>query len=354
MTIYDLKNMLIVCLVIDFLLYQARYQWNDIRGVKEDIDSGKSDRLPVWILGKYPAIIISSIILIIKLLAALFITLHLKNKIKIVLILFMIIIIICAIFYEIVRSKKCVYGTYFCVSLGYASRFAVGMWSAYPEMWDKGFWFCNLDRSHLIIVTLIISYAFLGEFSVTLSWLHEALLQKLNGKQIIKKHYEDLYNKLVRNHQDKNKIMNPSLKQRGKIYDLWNISYLISIIMLAIICLITNFNFIILIFESLLIGFSVIVCTVGTKNIKLYISIFGGIWLLGCLYLVYSFNLFPLYIYITQFMFICIYLFLRFLFNPGFDFIICCKNVVLQLLILFIGKKTYRYLKSESSKRKEE
>lgn len=52
----DLSNMLIICFVVEFLIYQARYQWNDIRGVEEDQSEQKSNRLPVKILGKYAAI----------------------------------------------------------------------------------------------------------------------------------------------------------------------------------------------------------------------------------------------------------------------------------------------------------
>ena len=37
----QIPNLLYSMLVIDFFVYQARYQWNDIRGVREDLSAGK-------------------------------------------------------------------------------------------------------------------------------------------------------------------------------------------------------------------------------------------------------------------------------------------------------------------------
>lgn len=349
-TIFDLKNMLMVCLIIDFLLYQARYQWNDIRGVKEDTLSGKTDRLPVNILGKYKAIIISSVLLAIRVITVFVIVLHLEGNMRTILLNSTIIILVCAILYELVRSLESVFGTFIVVSFGYAIRFGLGMWNANPEIWNEGFIFSDVKMSRSIIVMLTLAYALLGEYSVILSWLQEALYQKSNGILINKIHYRYLYDQLVRNCKDKNNIVNPSLKQKGKVYDLWNISYIFAIILLLLIVLLTNFNFIILILGILGLTISIIICMKDTKNIKLYIGVLGGIYLLEILYSVYNFNLFNLYIYVTQLIFSCIYIFIRFLFKPDFDFINCCKNIVVQLIILFIGNETYLYLKPDSNK----
>lgn len=347
LNILELKNMLIVCFVIDCLLYQARYQWNDIRGVKEDTDTKKTDRLPISILGKHRAIIISSVILIIKIIAAFSITLHFKNKLGIILLTFMVIIILCAVMYEIARSLKKGFLIFFFVSFGYAIRFSVGLWSAYPEIWNEGFRFCNITTSRLIIISLIISYALLGEYSVVLSWLQEALFQNIKGIDIKKDHYKYLFEKLKKNCKWKNNKKNLSLKQRGKLVTIWNVPYIISIVLLGLMGLITNFDLTILFLEFIVIIFSGIISTSGTKNMKLYISVLIGIYIIKVSYSLCGFKLFLLYIYITQFIFTFIYLFLRFIFKPDFDFITSCKNVVVHLLILFIGKETYLFLKSD-------
>lgn len=48
----QLMNLILTLIVIDFLLYQARYLLNDIRNIKEDQAVQKSDRLPVHFLGE--------------------------------------------------------------------------------------------------------------------------------------------------------------------------------------------------------------------------------------------------------------------------------------------------------------
>lgn len=348
LNIYELKNMFLVCLIIDFLLYQARYQWNDIRGVKEDIAAGKTDRLPVKILGKYPSIIISSVILLIKVIVALLIAVHIENDMRVALFVSSIIIIFCAFVYEFVRSKKNEFWTFVFVSFGYGIRFCVGIWSAYPNIWSEGLGLYGIKLSYFIIITLIISYTLLGEYSVALSWIHEALFQKSNGIQITKKHYIYLYKQLAIYCKDENSINTLSLKQGGNLYDLWTLSYIVSIFLLGLIGLIINFNFAMLILGLLTIIFSVMISTSGIKDMKWNIGILIGIYLIEFLYSVFTFNWFLLYIFVTQFMFSCIYLFLRFLFKPDFDFVIYCKNILIKFFIIFIGKEAYSFLDYES------
>ena len=193
MTKDNLKSMLIVCFVIDFLVYQDRYQWNDIRGVKEDQNEQKHNRLPVEIMGNYPAIIISFILLTIRVCAAFFVTLHLKDETKTVLFVSLIIILVCTLLYEISRSFKNVFLTFLTVSFGYAIRFGIGMWCANPQIWSVGFESYDKYMVRLVIIGLLLSYALLGEYSVDLSWIQEALFQKETGRNLNRVHYIYLF-----------------------------------------------------------------------------------------------------------------------------------------------------------------
>ncbi|MCM1235408.1 MAG: hypothetical protein NC489_35355 [Ruminococcus flavefaciens] len=218
----NLCNMAVVWFVIDFLLYQARYQWNDIRGVEEDVLSKKTNRLPVDILGKRKAVLISSVLLTAKVIVAFVIVFHLESDMKSVLLVSAIIILVCAVLYEFVRSRESTGGIFLVVSFGYAIRFGVGMCSAYPEIWDQGFSFCNVTISRAIFIVLLISYALLGEYSVVLSWLQEVLMQKRDEIPINKKHYQYLYDRLVENCKGQEDVEGVSINQSSALYELWN------------------------------------------------------------------------------------------------------------------------------------
>lgn len=335
--INNLKELVILCIIVDVLLYQARYQWNDIRGVKTDIDAGKNNRLPVEALGIYPAVVVSAVSLILKVAAAIWGSIYLNNALTPVLIAAIITIIISSILYEAARSVGSVLWTFIIVSFGYAIRFGVGVWCAYPQIWN--------EISHPIITAWILAYALFGEYSVALAWLQEVLYLKKKGIKTDKIHYEYLYKKFMGNCQKE-----LSLKGAEKISDLWNLSYISSITILNIILIFVNIK--IFIFGLLLIIFSVMVCTGTGKMLKLYISILAGSGVLGMFYSIYSVGLLSLgtYIYITEVVFAGVYLFLRFLFDPDFNFIKCCKNIALWIFVLFVGRETYLYITSESNK----
>lgn len=348
MTINELKDMAICCFLVECLIYQARYQWNDIRGIKKDMEAGKSDRLPVKILGTYPAVIISAVILLIKILSAFLLACYLPNELRHVLSVSMAMILLSSILYEISRSLNNIFWIFVFVSFGYAIRFSAGLWAAYPAVWNNGVRGCNINVSHLIVLTLIISYALLGEYSVVLSWLHEVLFQRKNGIMINKVHYNYLFHKFKEKCPNGNTLRIMSIKENRNLINLWNVPYAASVVLLSIICLIVNLCFINIVLELLFIVFSVLICIVADKKLKLCIGILSMISLLGSIYSTYVSNvsILCLYIYIIQLMYAYMYLYFKFLFNPDFDFIIFCKDVAIRLLILFIGRETYAYIRS--------
>jgi len=341
-------DILLVCFFVDFLLYQARYQWNDIRGLSEDVISEKDDRLPVKILGKYIALIISLVILLIRIIIAILIALFSQNDIFLISI---IIIFICSIIYEMARTFKNVLCTFIFVSFGYAIRFGIGLWVAYPEIWNNSLIINNVTISPLTIVLLIFSYAFMGEYSATLTWTHEALLQKKKGKEINKVHYNYLYNKVKEHYVGKISIEQLSLNEKGKLFDLWNISFIVSLIVLSIVCIRVYNIHIIILLEILFIVLSIMICIISHRRLKLCVLLTMGSSFFKIIYAIYFYEVYPVYIYlcITETMFLFIYLFLRFSFNPNFDFIVFCKELVIQVLILIIGRETYEYLKNRDN-----
>ena len=306
----DLSNMLIICFVVEFLIYQARYQWNDIRGVEEDQSEQKSNRLPVKILGKYVAIFFSSVLIVIRVIGALVIVLHLKDEMKYILLIGLIMIFVSTLLYEISRSFKKVFLTFLTVSFGYAIRFGIGMWCANPEIWYSGLTIYDRNITRIIIIGLLFSYALLGEFSVALSWIQEAVFQKECGIELRRVHYIYLYESFRKHRIGKYFIGREFLKENGKILDLWNATYIASIVLLAgISCYLRPQIFII---ELPIIISSVLIC-IG-KRMKLYIGILVAFGLTGIFYSIYNYQLYFLngYMCVTQCMFTGIYVFLRF------------------------------------------
>lgn len=348
MTINELKDIAISCFLVECLIYQARYQWNDIRGIKKDMEAGKSDRLPVKILGNYPAVIISAVIMLLKIISAFALASHLENELRYVLLVSMSMILFCSILYEISRSLNNILGIFIIVSFGYAIRFGAGLWAAYPEAWSNGVESCDINVSHLIILILIISYALLGEYSVVLSWLHEVLFQKKNGIMISKSHYNYLYSKFKEKCPNDNDLRTVSVKENRSFINLWNMPYIVSVILLSIICLVVNLKFINIVLQLLFIVFSVLMSVAVDKKLNLCIGTLSVLSLLGCIYSANNFNLSALciYIYIIQLMFAYMYLYFKFLFKPDFDFVLTFKNIAVYVLVLFIGKETYSYINS--------
>lgn len=114
---YSLKQLFILFFVVDFLIYQARYQWNDIRGLTEDIGSGKEDRLFCMLSTEGQqnagerkkakrAVIVSLIIMVLKIIVACFIILVVDNQMFFPLLSCSVLVFLIATLYEEARTKK--------------------------------------------------------------------------------------------------------------------------------------------------------------------------------------------------------------------------------------------------------
>lgn len=227
-------GLLIVLFVFDFLAYQARYQINDIRGIEEDKEAGNTNRLiaddtnnPEY------AIKISSIVALFKIVLALIITLLLDNNIKNVLLSSLGILLISTIIYEVARKKEIIWLIFASVGIGYPLRFFVGF-------------FTVVHASSLVlnlqVICFIIAFGAYGSFSSILSWTNQVseLMRKnreKNGKfpnEYKKAHFKVLQDNIKERYENAesapvNGLVMP-LREKGKIYDVWNMFFVISLI----------------------------------------------------------------------------------------------------------------------------
>lgn len=363
------KRLFWTFIIMDVLLYQARYQWNDIRGLREDIALGKSDRLPVYILGKRPAVIVSLIILFAKICIAFFVLMRFGGKIKIPLFICMVLLILISVLYEAVRTGRYNEGIFFIVCLGYPLRILTGLCAAWPEIchsslnilaqpfthaWtgllqgcNSTVYKCDMQTSQLLIIFLLIAFFFYGGFCVTIPWTCEALQQQYKEKRILKLHYSFLFEKV------KDRIGQPKaqgeddfypLRRKGKLFDPWNTCYMSAMLSMSagFIYLIYGRNLWYALFEILLIFFSALLCLAPKKH-SLYSMIISLslciVKTIACL-LFCSGNIWIIYIGIFQIFFLVSYVALRYYFDPNF-------HMLKLLLKIIIGKDTYDYLKED-------
>ena len=189
-----IQQLFFVWLVFEFMAYQARYQWNDIRGLKEDLEHEKRDdrlRLPAEILGPRYSVHISFVIFVLRgCFVIWFIPQHyLKMSLlyKIVLTALTFLIFVWALFYERARTDdkdkqgKITIGL---VGFGYALRFAAGWISV------------NSQKIGLCFALAGILYVW-GVGFVSMTWVLEAAynVQK-KPERSLKKHLQYLFNQI--------------------------------------------------------------------------------------------------------------------------------------------------------------
>lgn len=357
------RRLFLTMIIIDFLLYQARYQWNDIRGLREDMGMNKTDRLPAYALGKWPAVIVSLIILFVKIFIAFFVLIRFGGEIKIPLFICTVLLIFISILYEAVRTKRDNYGVFLIVGLGYPLRIITGIWSSYPEMchnnlrkliqlcesvwevishtWHNVINNSDMQMLQLLIIFLLISFFFYGEFSVTIAWTYEALQLNKNKKQL-KSHYQYLLEK-IQNGKELPNIQDPfePLRKKGKLSAPWNICYLLAMASLpagfAIFILRRNLWYDIC--ELLVIILSALLCKVDSKqSIYIMISVLGMIIGKTVIYFYFcDVSIWVMCIGIFQIVYLVSYYTLRYFYDPNF-------HAPKLLFKTVIGKDTFEYL----------
>ena len=346
----------VVVIIIEGLIYQARYQFNDIRGLKDDIKThsvfNKSGKYLVECSDKRSLVLLSLFLIIIKMALAFLLIIKIGGKMKMPLLICSNLIIFITIFYEISRSMKWDIPVIIFVSLGYLLRILAGLWCAIPNLFENNTLLIELGYSQMNIWLLLLSFAAMGGFSVTISWIYEAFYQKRSG-EIVKHHYrylfesfEERFDKYLQNNDNG---FYP-LIEKGKLSDWWNFYFLCSILLCSLnIVILNEHNVICYVYECVLVFLVIRLCVSSYNEITflLVILLICGVskFIVTILLIELEIVIATVVLYIHQFLFIILYYYLRCRFNPHFNFF---KSIFL----IFIGKDTFDIISSSYSKNK--
>ena len=223
----ELLRLVFVYFILDVMTYQARYQWNDIRGYEEDTKNSEAkNRRRLSEVCKNPrvAVGVSFPIMVLKIVGAVLLTFPnwFSVEMGIPLRWGILAILILGVLYEIFRSNKMGCSTIFTVGFGYAFRFMFSLWAAWPGIFGQ---IGIISNNFLLAVFfLILSTYMFGLVFVTLSWALEAADN--NGSE--REHIKMLYSQLG------GTIKEYPLQEKGEIVTWWNCSFFIMIVMLAV------------------------------------------------------------------------------------------------------------------------
>lgn len=361
-----IRQFTIVFITIDFFLYQARYQWNDIRGLREDRNAGKSDRLPKIAGDKNDrsSVKLSMIVMMVKIISLFIVIFCFGGEMTVPLLTCSIVIILVAILYEVARTKKKNKCIFFMVSLGYPLRFLAGLWSAHPKIpnfmvplfelpskitfflqqfWNNGGKGIDAAIQLPVVALLLLAYGFWGVTSVILAWTHEAI----NKKRHQKSYYEYLSKKVKRGSlimPKKSQWILPgnyllSHRENGSLKLPRNWTYVCSISCLSfIVCIVALYSdthiwglFLAIEFATLALSVSIIVKRLLFQDRdRLCVMVFFIIMALKCALFIHcsGWYLFYIYIVLTQSLFTLAYFFLRYHFDPDFNFVDTVKKAM--------------------------
>lgn len=176
------NKIILVLIIIDGLIYQARYQFNDIRGLKEDIEimklMKKTNKFLPLCQNKTRIVILSFSFMLMKMILALFLTFKFGDSMRKPLLWCIILIFLTTILYEAARTTKCNIAIIILVTCGYPLRFLSGLWCAIPSLFKEGIQSNGLNIQPLQIILYLFSIAALGGFSSIIPWIYEAFYQK--------------------------------------------------------------------------------------------------------------------------------------------------------------------------------
>ena len=238
--IVNILQLLLTMVIFDFLAYQARYQINDIRGIKEDKEAGLSNRLlSEHCNNENHYIKISLFVAIFRIILAFILIFLFGNEQTGLLLASLGVLFISTILYELARAKNKTYLIFVTVGFGYPLRFLLGFFAAAPHDVHHGLSFP--------FICFCLSLCAYGSFVSILSWTNEITdrIQKRfekNKEDLFqasyeKKHYLYLQEiirdriSLAESHPIKGKLL--PLRERCKVTDPWNILFFLSTTFLA-------------------------------------------------------------------------------------------------------------------------
>lgn len=341
-------DLLIAVGVVDFLVYQARYLWNDIRGLKSDCAAGKTDRLPVRLLGDKLAVDIALALMLLRLVLAVILLLFCAGDMCKPLMWLSVLVFVIALVYEKVSEYDLPMGVYAVVSLGYPLRMLAGIAAAWPQFGREVIRFGSADIKTYHLTLIVLAVGMLGSFSAILAWAHKGVDQLKNGRSLHKGYYKPLMKRL------ENRLgAEYPLKEKGMLGDHWNVAFLIAMGSLALVPCMIAFGgsglWIILGFELIALALSVKYCTAQHNQIELYLVmlavVLAGKMIWGWRNL--DWYLFSAAIAVLQAAVAGVYYFLRVKFDVNFSFPVMCRNILNGVIVLILGKETAEYLEEK-------
>ena len=330
-------------IIYDFLFYQGRYLLNDLRNIKEDIDMGRNNRLPVSIFGKRKAITFSIVVILVRIILLIIIIFYMptnvQNSLKIVIFL----LFSSTVLYEISRTKGWDKMIFFSVSLGYPLRYLGG--------------FLFYGKFNFTLLVILISLACYGEYCAVIPWCYEIESILKSKNELYKSHYMFIVKKYTgkneNNNEDNNKDkINSIFNQKRLVDGFWDWFFIISIFLLSILIFINInniYNGIILEFIFL---YFVYMFTFASKG---QIVILLIIFLLKIIEICILSSSFYIFINLLQLLYIVSYGFIKFLFDPDFNFFVkmygifmflinMIKIIIRYICKFIIGKSAYNIL----------
>lgn len=241
--------------IFEIILFQARYQFNDIRDVVEDEEHGESrifkklnplekaydgSDIPMVYPGmKYHVLKISGIFVAIRVIASVMFGILFGYKFNDYSILWLIAItIIITILYELSREEKKTNITVFLIGSGYALRFFIGIYAALAES-DLSLWNIILQSSE--VKCLALSLWMMGIFACTLSWVNRAwricndmditIDSYIKGSETRIKEYKVHFQRLLKSAVNINDSEDNELKLNN-VKSIWNIMFIASLFVL--------------------------------------------------------------------------------------------------------------------------
>lgn len=229
-------KLIFVLIVFDFLAYRARYQINDIRGLKEDKEAGCKNRLlPYNIMNPGHVIKISLTVAFIKIIVCVLITIFFGGTVRKSILISLIALLVTTILYEVARAKSLTWLIFIMVGIGYPLRFFVGFFSIASSEW--------ILYNVQMICFMLALWAY-GSFSSILAWANEVTnrMQKVKESSndfpvsYEKKHFEYIQNVIMdrfilgEKYTVNGKVM--PLREKCRLRDPWNIAMLLCMVCL--------------------------------------------------------------------------------------------------------------------------
>lgn len=350
-TSINIVEMVKFIFVMDFCFYQARYHWNDLRGLRYDVDK-KKRRIPVRCLGIFWSIVVTQIVMTAKVILGVIVAykFYSLEEFKITMILGILLFMITSA-YEFAKTNRITGIILFTVCLGYPYRILSGVVLKFASINKIGSIFSCYNI--WLVCLIILAYLAYGGFAVYIAWICEVIKYKReNAKEIEQPHLRWLYDYIKDRIVDK-KRKNP-FRESGKILDPWNIMYLISIGILSLIVVLFMKEYwkCVAADEAIIIIFSIIL--VKQKNFGMIVSFAGTvIFIILSIFVINILGYGSLsFVGLNQLFFVITYFVLTFLWDEEFNFANFMKDMAIKIEKCIIGNDTYEFCKKYYDKYK--